>query len=92
MEAKEAGGVQENARARSWSWIPWWGSSWSGRHHGKLQRLPQVPGVQEEDAHDEPDEPDRWPGVGPELLRQQLPAERVHVWLPGKLSLRVGLL
>ena len=51
-----------------------------------------VAGVQEEDAHDEPDEPNRWPGMGPELLRQQLPAERVHVWLPGKLSLRVGLL
>jgi len=87
MEAKEAGGVQENAWAWRWSRIPWWGSSWSGWHHGKLQCLPQVPGVQEEDAHDEPDAPDGWAGVGPELLRQQLPAERVHVWLPAKLTL-----
>jgi len=87
MEAKEAGGVEENAGARCGSRILGWRSSWGGRHHGELQRLPQVPGVQEEDAHDEPYEPDRWAGVGPELLRQQLPAERVHVWLPGKLPL-----
>jgi len=92
MEAEEAGCVQENARARCRSWIPGWGGSRGRRHDGKLQRLPQVPGVQEAYAHDEPDEPDRWAGVGPELLRQQLPAERVHVWLPGKLALRVGLL
>jgi len=87
MEAEEAGGVEEDARARRRSRILGWGGSWGGRHHGELQRLPQVPGVQEEDAHDEPDEPDRWAGVGPELLRQQLPAERVHVWLSGKLPL-----
>lgn len=87
MEAEEAGGVEENARTWCWSWIPGRGRSWGGRYHGQLQRLPQVPGVQEEDAHDEPDEPDRWSRVGPELLRQQLPTERVHVWLPGKLTL-----
>lgn len=86
MEAEKVWCVEENAWSWCWGGLPWWRRTWGGWHHGKLLGLSQIPGVQEADAHDEPDEPDR-PWLGPELLRQQLPAERVHVWLPHELAL-----